>query len=195
MFGCCLRNRPFQTWNDCVYIQTLSNLEWLCLHCSLTLLLVWCPWPSYKLTVHGHGKGKVTFSPRIRQWIICSVLQSNVNPINVIFFLSMWVAYGSLKWVVFVQLAILCGWNCCIGSYMLTFQLNFVIPPILIGTIDFSHFMPFPLTLTLSGRHKVNTKQNLLALFSCTFLNWSGRNWYGTEAVQVECPVAAFCEM
>ena len=43
-----------------------------------------------------------------------------------------------------------------------------------IGTIDFNHFIP--VTLTLSGGHKVNAKQNQLAWFSCTLFNWSGWN-------------------
>ena len=44
-------------------------------------------------------------------------------------------------------------------------------PAMLIGTIDFYHFIPLLLTLTLPGGNKVSTKQNLfwlqfLALFS-----------------------------
>ena len=40
----------------------------------------------------------------------------------------------------------------------------------LIGNIDFYHFIPLSLTLTLLGGHKVSAKQNLLAAFSgCLF--------------------------
>ena len=41
-------------------------------------------------------------------------------------------------------------------------------PARLIGTIDFYHFIPLSLTLTLPGGHKVSAKQNLLASM-CTF--------------------------
>ena len=40
-----------------------------------------------------------------------------------------------------------------------------------IGTIDFYHFVPLSLTLTLAGGHKVSTKQNLLASFSRMLFN------------------------
>ena len=45
---------------------------------------------------------------------------------------------------------------------------DFVLPAMHIGTIDFCHFIPLSLTLTLAGGHKVGAKQNLLASFSCT---------------------------
>ena len=45
-----------------------------------------------------------------------------------------------------------------------------------IGTIDFYHFIPLSLTLTLAGGRKVSTKQNLLASFSETFFVWCGWN-------------------
>ena len=41
---------------------------------------------------------------------------------------------------------------------------------------DCSHCMPLSVILTLTGGHKVNRKQNILALFSCTLSNWSGWN-------------------
>ena len=47
---------------------------------------------------------------------------------------------------------------------------------LLIGTIDFYHFILISLTLTLPLCHKVSAKQNLLASFSCTLLIWSGWN-------------------
>ena len=37
---------------------------------------------------------------------------------------------------------------------------------LVIGTIDFYHFIPLSVTLTLLGGHKVSAKENLLALFS-----------------------------
>ena len=44
------------------------------------------------------------------------------------------------------------------------------IPAMLIGTINFYHFIPLSLTLPFAGDHKVSTKQNLLAsIFSHIF--------------------------
>ena len=40
----------------------------------------------------------------------------------------------------------------------------------LMGTIDFYHFIPLSLTLSVPGGHKVNAKQNLLVSFSTTLL-------------------------
>ena len=42
------------------------------------------------------------------------------------------------------------------------------------GTIDFCHFIPLSLTLTLPGPHKVSIKQNVVASFSLSLFNWSG---------------------
>ena len=43
------------------------------------------------------------------------------------------------------------GKNFNVGHYMQTFQPIFLIPAMLIGTIDFYHFIPISLTLTLAG--------------------------------------------
>ena len=54
-----------------------------------------------------------------------------------------------------------CSSNLNVGHYVLASF--FFIPAmliILIDTIDFSHFMPLSLTLTLAGGHKVSAKQN-----------------------------------
>ena len=45
----------------------------------------------------------------------------------------------------------------------------FFIPAIVVGIINFYHFVPPLLTLTLLGDHKVSAKQNPLASFSRTF--------------------------
>ena len=55
----------------------------------------------------------------------------------------------------------------------------------LIGTIDFYHFIPLWLTLTFAGGHKVSAKQN-------AFLNWSGDIWHCFEAIQAEHPDTTF---
>ena len=44
---------------------------------------------------------------------------------------------------------------------MRTVQPNFYMPAVLIGTIDFHHFVPLSLTLTLPWGHKVSVKPNL----------------------------------
>ena len=46
---------------------------------------------------------------------------------------------------------------------MENFQPNLFMPAMLVGTIDFYHLIPLPVTLTLAGDHKASTKQNLLA--------------------------------
>ena len=72
--------------------------------------------------------------------------------------------------------AILRGRNFNTGHSMQTFQSLFFIPAMLIGTIDFYHFLPLSLALTLPGSHKVSAKQNLLASFFCTLFSWSEWN-------------------
>ena len=61
-----------------------------------------------------------------------------------------------------------------IGHYTQTVQPNLFIPAMLIGTIDFYHFILLSLTLILPGGHMVSIKQNLLASFSCTLSNGLG---------------------
>ena len=85
-------------------------------------------------------------------------------------------------WVFVLQAAILRGKNFNIVCYAQTFQLQIVVPAMLMETIDCYHFIQLSVTLTLAGRHKVSTMQNLLASFSST-LFISG---CGGEAVQVE---------
>ena len=72
--------------------------------------------------------------------------------------------------------AVLCGKNFNIGHYMQTVQPNFVIPVMLIGTIDFYYFISLSLTLTLPRGCNVSVKQNLFASFSPTLFIWSGWN-------------------
>ena len=49
----------------------------------------------------------------------------------------------------------------------------------LIGTIDFYHFVPLLVALNLAWGHKVSRKQNLLVTFSDTPFNWRGWNLVG----------------
>ena len=80
-----------------------------------------------------------------------------------------------------------------IGHNMQTFQPNYFIPAMLIGTIDFHHLKPLSLTLTLPMSDKVSAKQNLLAWFSCIRFRWSGLSfWCDDEAVQVDRPETTF---
>ena len=60
-----------------------------------------------------------------------------------------------------------------LGHHTQVVQPNCFIPALLTGTIDFYHFTPLSVTLTMLGGHKVSTKQDLLASFffsSHTFL-------------------------
>ena len=57
-----------------------------------------------------------------------------------------------------------------VGHQMQTVQLNFVIPAMLIGTIDFYHCILLSLTLTLSGVHRVTAKKKPIGvIFLHTF--------------------------
>ena len=53
----------------------------------------------------------------------------------------------------------------------------------LVGTIDFYHYIPLSLTLTLPGGHKVNAKQNLWASFLPHFSCDQDEIWCGDEAI------------
>ena len=64
---------------------------------------------------------------------------------------------------------------CAVPLNLFSFQISFVfIPAMLIRIIDFYHFMPVSLALTLAGDHKISAKQNLLASFSPALFIWSG---------------------
>ena len=60
----------------------------------------------------------------------------------------------------------------------------FFILVMLIGTMDFYHFVPLYVILTLPGSHNVSTKQNLLASFYHTLFIWSGWNlmWWWSNS-------------
>ena len=78
----------------------------------------------------------------------------------------------SITWIDVMNCVSLAGclaWqNFKVGCYMHILT-NFFIPAMFIGIIDFYNFIPLSLTLTMAGGHKVSTKQNLSARFSCTF--------------------------
>ena len=63
-----------------------------------------------------------------------------------------------------------------VGHYAQTFQQSSFIPAMLTGAIDFYHFIPLSLTLTLARGHTVSTKQNLLKFFGffCIFFQLNG---------------------
>ena len=60
----------------------------------------------------------------------------------------------------------------CVAKTKL-FNQFFFMPAMLVCTVDFYHFIPLSLTLTLPVGHNVNEKQNLLASFSPKFLSLS----------------------
>ena len=66
---------------------------------------------------------------------------------------------------------VLHGENVNVGHYTQTVEPNFIIPAMFIGTIDFYHFIPFSLTLTLSGYDRVCAKKTpaIGFIFSHTF--------------------------
>ena len=59
-----------------------------------------------------------------------------------------------------------------------------------IDVVDLYQFILLSVALTLFMGLKVNREQNLLALVSCMFHNWSV-SWFGADTVQVELPDAA----
>ena len=80
---------------------------------------------------------------------------------------------------------ILCDRNFIVGHYSQTFQPNLFILCVLLGSIDFYHFIPHSLTLTMAWSHKVSAKQNLLASFPPTLFNWWGWNmtcWWSNSS-------------
>ena len=105
---------------------------------------------------------------------------------------------------------IMCGNNLNVGHVTQAFHPNiFSYFRMLVGTIDFYYFVPFSMTLALSGGHKVSTKHSVLAPFFHPLLNWSRLNWmlswsYSSriswyyrigcclEAIQVEHPDTTF---
>ena len=65
---------------------------------------------------------------------------------------------------------IMCGNNLNVGHVTQAFHPNiFSYFRMLVGTIDFYYFVPFSMTLALSGGHKVSTKQRISSIFSPTF--------------------------
>ena len=70
---------------------------------------------------------------------------------------------------------------------MQTFQPHFVIPTMLIGTLDFYHITLLLVTMTLVGDHKASPKQNLLASFSHRHFS-RDEIWYCAEEILVEHP-------
>ena len=67
------------------------------------------------------------------------------------------------------QPAHLCGRNLSVGHYVQTLQLNLFISAMLLGTVDFSHFIPLSLILILAGGHEVRGKQDFGFVFFSYF--------------------------
>ena len=79
----------------------------------------------------------------------------------------------SNKWYSFNWPSVCLAWQILnVGHHVQTFYPDFfVIPVMLIGTIDFYHFIPLSVTLTMAGGHTVCAKQNMLALLSHTLFS------------------------
>ena len=56
----------------------------------------------------------------------------------------------------------------------------------LLGTVDFFHFMPRSLTMTLAGDHKFSAEENVLLHFLVHVLTDQDEVIHGVQAVQVE---------
>ena len=72
----------------------------------------------------------------------------NFGPFSVLFLNPM----SNIDLCNVVCLAVLLGRNFNIGHYMQSFQPNFVMPAMPIGTIDFYHFTPLSLVLGSQGQ-------------------------------------------
>ena len=82
---------------------------------------------------------------------------------------SIWVTCGSM-----LLASHLCCWRLQhLALYVQTFESFFFVPAMLIGIIDFNHFLLLSVTLTLPWGYKVRWNQNLLALYSYTVFSWS----------------------
>ena len=80
-----------------------------------------------------------------------------------------------------------------VGHYTQTVKPNVFIPALLIGTIDFYHFIPLSLTLTLSGGHKVTVQSKTYWLkFHPHFSADQDEIWCGNETIHAEHPETTF---
>ena len=82
--------------------------------------------------------------------------------------------------------AILRGKTFNVGHYTQPFQPHFFTPVMLIGTIDFYHFIPRSRTLTLPTGHKVSAKQTSWLHFLTHFSTDQDEMYYGVEAILAE---------
>ena len=109
--------------------------------------------------------------------LISSVLRADC-PVLFLVMNSLWICVMSnvrpYSWTDRELLSVLYSKNFNFGCNMQTFQPNFLIPAMIIGARDVSHFLSCSVTLTLTGCHKVSRNQNLLASISRTLFNWSG---------------------
>ena len=74
----------------------------------------------------------------------------------------------NIVWICVMSRVCLAGWPSFVAKTLTldrSFQPTFLILAMLIDTINFYHFIPLSLTLTLLWGHKVSAKQNLLGYF------------------------------
>ena len=107
--------------------------------------------------------------PGIDHWISWCVLSTWICVVNP----------GSMKWIVFMLPTIVCP--CCMAKTLIMNILhrlfNYILP--YLSGLETPLKLPFYTTfnaLDVAQGHKVSSKQNLLASFSCTLFNWSGLN-------------------
>ena len=83
---------------------------------------------------------------------------------------------------------------CCKNFSNVGHHIKCFIPAVLLSIMDFYHFIPLSLTLSLPGNHKVSAKQNLLASVSLThFSTDEDEIWDGVEAIKADHPCCRDC--
>ena len=87
------------------------------------------------------------------------------------------ILFMSNIWVYVISHVRLAGQPSCVAKTLIldnTCRLlpNSFVPAMLIGTIDFCHFIPLSVTVTLAGGHMVSTELNLLTSFSHAFFHF-----------------------
>ena len=117
----------------------------------------------------------VTLQPQRKSCIFCK----NKTVVKWLWvYLSIWVTW--IYVMVHVQPAGRPSWvakTLTVGYYTQTFQAfqtTLFTFAMLIGTIDYYHFILLSLTLTFPGGHKANAKNDHLAVIFHTLFSWSG---------------------
>ena len=129
----------------------------------------------------------------LTKWVVLLLFSNHVSHENWNF-ISVKATFFLIRvsniWIYVMSCVRLAGHSCMVKIFSVGHFTNqfFLISAMPLGTIDFFHFIPLSLTLTLPGGHKVSTKQNLLLRFHTCFLSDQDEIWCGDEAIQAEDP-------